>query len=714
MPIDALDEDRRVEISEKLQTDHNALAVFANDSDFNGHYSHFCKTILWPVFHYQIPDNPKSKAYLEHSWVYYVKINQLFADKIVKNYKKGDIIWIHDYHLLLVPGMIRKKLPDAQIGFFLHIAFPSSEVFRCLAVRKELLEGMLGANLVGFQTSEYCHHFLQTCSRLLVVEALETGVQLEESFVDVATFPTGVDPDILEAQRKDPEVLKWLEKLQDKHAGKQLIVARDKLDHLRGVRNKLLAYELLLNEHPELRGNVVLIQVATSTTEQVELDAAVADIVTRINAHYSTLAYQPLVYLKQDLGYAQYLAMITSADALMITSLREGMNLTSHEFIICQDGKYRAQKHDPKKYGPLILSEFTGSAALFNGNEISVNPWDHRQCAEAIYQALTMSPDEKLKRWAALRGVVMQQTAEHWLQSFLQSLAKAWDEHSRQHTSQIPRLSIPDLAQQYKASHRRLFMFDYEGTLAHHGSPLSIPFMSPQRTINALNSLLESADNTVYVMSGKKIEELESIFRRVPNLGLIAENGCFTKEARGNKWFVAADQAMMDAWKHEVMGVVEYFQERIDGSSLKERRCSINLHCVNAKDQQAAQRLMGECVNHINESCQNLKVRAVPYDGGVLIESTEWNKRTAATRIFDRLTKASSRTQSGPAIDFLFVAGDSREDEVIYRWANQLGKDKVVRDVTTVSVSSRNTEAMATLTQGVTGVISALQKLAAS
>lgn len=256
MPTDALDEARKFDIEDKLENEYDSLTVFPTDSDFDGHYSHYCKTILWPVFHYQIPDHPKSKAYEDHSWVYYVKINQAFADRIVKSWKRGDVVWIHDYHLLLVPNMVRKKIPDAQIGFFLHVAFPSSEVFRCLAVRKELLEGMLGANLVGFQTQEYCNHFLQTCNRLLCAEATTDGIQLEDRYVSVATFPTGVDLFLLNQRRQEPEVIEWIQRIRTKYADKWLIVARDKLDHIRGVRQKLLAYELFLNKNPHLKEKV--------------------------------------------------------------------------------------------------------------------------------------------------------------------------------------------------------------------------------------------------------------------------------------------------------------------------------------------------------------------------------------------------------------------------------------------------------------------------
>src|SRR5215469_18757275 len=174
-PTDELEESTKQQIAKKLESKYHV-----SDNDFEGHYVHYCKTILWPVLHYQMPDHPKSKAYEDHSWKYYENLNQVFANKIIKNYKPGDIIWIHDYHLLLLPKMVRKKLPDAQIGFFLHTAFPSSEVFRCLSVRKELLEGVLGANLVAFQSKEYAEHFLTTCSRLLIVEATADGVQIDD------------------------------------------------------------------------------------------------------------------------------------------------------------------------------------------------------------------------------------------------------------------------------------------------------------------------------------------------------------------------------------------------------------------------------------------------------------------------------------------------------------------------------------------------------
>ena len=715
MPTDALGDHIKSGIAEKLEDDYETLTVFVNDKDFDGHYSHYCKSMLWPVFHYQIPDSPKSKAYEDHSWKYYVKVNQAFAERVAKNYKRGDTVWVHDYHLLLVPSLLRKLLPEVKIGFFLHIAFPSSEVFRCLATRKELLEGVLGANLIGFQTDEYCHHFLQTCSRLLGVEAMKHGVQLDHRFVNVDTFPIGIDPQSLDKSRQDPEVAKWIDIITEKYHDKKIIVARDKLDPIRGVRPKLLAYELFLKQYPEWKEKVVFIQVATSNTQQAEVGAAVADVVTRINSYPSSVADVLLVFLKQDIPYHQYLALLTAADCLMVTSLREGMNLTSHEYVHCQDGKYGGAK-----YGPLILSEFTGSASIFDGNKsLLVNPWDHRECAASINEALMMSDNEKKRRWQGLHGVVMHYTAGRWFKSFIHQLDRVWDEQSRRDCASIPRLSYDVLKEKYDNCKRRLFILDYEGTLASWGSPSSIIQSTPRRALGVLNDLIDDPHNTVYVMSGLMPEEMERLFRQVPGLGLIAENGCYILEAFSDSdfqdltWTSLIDEVKVNAWKESMRDILQYYQERIEGSHVEERHCSFILDYHNAADVPAVRQQVTECADHINGLCQDLHVHAFTPDGQLIVEHNRINKGSAAAMVVKSLQRMQAAEGNVVAFpDFLFVAGDSREDEHVFRWANKLGSKKAVKDVFTVSLGhGKNTEAIATLT-GVTGVLSILQRLA--
>ena len=706
MPTDALEGSQQIQdIEDVLATEHSMLPVFCSDKDFDGHYSHFCKQILWPVFHYQIPDNPKSKAYEDHSWKYYVAVNQAFADKIVANWKRGDVVWVHDYHLLLVPNMVRKKLPEAKIGFFLHVPFPSSEVFRCLAVRRELLEGILGANLVGFQIHEYTRHFLQTCSRLLSVEATPDGLQMEDHFVDVLSLAIGIDPVSLNKHRGEEGVMRWLNILQDRYRGKRLIVARDKLDHVRGVRQKLLSYELFLNKNPQWRENTVLIQVALSSSEKSDLDATVSDIVTRVNSSWANLAYQPVVYLKQDIDYAQYLALLTIADALMITSQREGMNLTSHEYLFCQDGRI----YPEKKYGSLILSEFTGTSSLFGGNELSVNPWDYRQCADAIKEALEMGEDEKKTRWENLYKAVVLHTGSHWCSEFLGRLDRAYDsQHKRDQTS-VPRLSVPAVSAKYHDAQRRLFILDYEGTLVSWGPVNQIIPVSPQRTVDILNELLLDQRNTIYVMSGRRPEELDRLFQRVQNLGLIAENGCFLKDSNSTEWEEMAVTSVIKNWKRSVKGILTYYLERTPGAEVEERRCSLIFHYDGAEDYESASRLAADCTSHVNDACESMHVHAIQTESCIIVEPIDWTKSTAAQKVFERLCgHIDNRSSDKPAVDYLMVVGDCREDEKVFKWANSLSENGSVKDVVTVSVGNRSTEATATLTQGVSGKLIAI------
>lgn len=698
-PTDSLPEATREDISSRLESEYDSVSVFVTDGDLDGHYSHYCKTILWPVFHYQIPDHPKSKAYEDHSWKFYVNLNQAFADKIVQEYKRGDIIWIHDYHLLLVPKMVRDKLPDAQIGFFLHTAFPSSEVFRCLSVRKQLLEGMLGANLVAFQSPEYQEHFLTTCSRLLTVEATPQGVQLEDHFVHVTSRPIGIDPVGLNQAREAPEVEEWIKVMKERYKDKHLIVARDKLDNIRGVRQKLLGYELFLNKYPEWREKVVLIQVATSSPDNSDVSMHVSDIVTRIDSQYSTLAHQPLVLLRQDISFSQYIALLSVADLLMITSLREGMNLTCHEFIVCQDGRL-----GDKKQGPVILSEFTGSSAIFKGADLSVNPWDYQQMATSIKQALEMKDEERELRYKKMNAAVQHNTGDFWVNVLTEDLNKAFEEGCKRDTMAIPRLSVSSLSEKYSKSHSRVFILDYEGTLASFSTPQSIHLNSPQRVILALNGLLDDSRNIVYLMSGRMPEQLEKTFERVPGLGLIAESGCFMRYAGMAAWETFADLQKMAAWKASVKTILQYYQERIDGSTIEERHSRLIFHYSKAEDKELTDRLIPECANHINEACEMQKVRAVPHntDRMLVVEPLEWQKDYAAKHIFEKINE-QAKEKGTKAPDFLFVAGDDREDEVVFKWANELGEEKV-KNITTVSVGKRNTQAMATLTQGTSGM----------
>jgi len=306
---------------------------------------------------------------------------------------------------MLLPAMLRASgtLPaGVGIGFFLHAAFPSSEIFRCLSMRESLLTGLLGADLLGFQTVSYARHFRQTVSRILSLEAVPRGIQLGEDFdyssldkvsgafrvkkkddatkfveskgrfVDVGAFPMGIDVDMLNAKREQPEVTEWISLLRQRYAGMKILVGRDKLDSIQGVKEKIKAFELFLEKYPEFREKVVLIQVSLpsastdvssatsatmssalpSTASASSISSTVLAAVSHVNARFSTLTYTPVIFLHtQDVSFSQYLALLSVADAFIVTSFREGMALRAHEYVVCQDGK-----KDVKK-GGLVLSE---------------------------------------------------------------------------------------------------------------------------------------------------------------------------------------------------------------------------------------------------------------------------------------------------------------------------------------------------------------------
>ncbi|KAJ5992327.1 alphaalpha-trehalose phosphate synthase subunit [Penicillium sp. IBT 35674x] len=711
MPTDSLTDMTRRLIDETLQTEYESLTVFVGDSEFEGHYTHFCRSVLWPALHYQMQESPRHTEYDDYSWKQYLKVNEAFANTIADNWRPGDTIWVHDYHLLALPALLRKKLPRARIGFFLHSAFPSSEVFRCLNSRDALLDGLLGADLIGFQTEEYCYHFIHSCSRLRQLQVSVDGVQVNHRFVRVKNYPLGIDYQSLNALRQSVEVKDWISNIDEKYRGKHLIVARDRLDAPGGIKQKLLAYELFLESYPMWRENVVLVQVASSASEIPELEAQVSKIAMRINSVYSTLTHSPLVLLKQDISYSQFLALMSVAEIYMATNLREGMNLTSHDFVHCQDGQLVSQKH-----GSLILSEFTGSASIFHGHPLLVNPWDYKQCADAINVALEMSPEQRKQNWEFLLD---RKAPPHSTRLVL--LHPKRTHRSTQHatvsrnTRSHP-LCLDTLKQSYHAAQKRIFFLEDGATF--------IPDKTHPSTEAAdlIQALVLDPKNIVYLTSKNSPEQLDETARTLsPRIGLIAENGCFAKpslspdEEKVNKaWKALVDVTGTSDWRAGIRKVIEYFQERTEGSTIEERRCSLTFDYTHALDRDLAAHQASELADQINGARGSEAIRVVRDTSAVSVEPLHASKAVAASILLNRLPADESA-------DFIFVAGGARGDESLFRWANQLTRVQNVngnghengngngnghedgykaRAVTTVTAGTHATEASAVLPTG--------------
>ncbi|GAC72506.1 trehalose-6-phosphate synthase component TPS1 and related subunits [Moesziomyces antarcticus T-34] len=631
----------RRELEQKYMQERSSMPVWLEDDDFDLSYNRFCKQILWPTFHYTSPTS-KGLDNEHEAFQAYWEVNRRFADAIEDVYQQGDIVWINDYHLLLVPQMVRERLPHATIGLFVHIAFPSSEIFRCLSMRETLLKGMLGADLIGFQTHNFCRHFRQTVSRILQLEATPKGVQLEGSFVTVAPFPIGIDVRSLNAKRRDPDVSEWVAQLRQKYAGKRIIVGRDKLDWIKGVRQKLLAFEAFLDEHPKWAGQVVLIQVALATTEENEEVGEATDVVSRINNKYSTLTYQPVVFLHvQDITFSQYLALLTVADCFLATSLREGMNLTSHEFVVCQEVSHR----------PLVLSEFTGTYSGLRAC-IGINPWNTKQVAHAIHKALTMDESEMVQRWTDLHRVVVTQTAQQWITSLLGHLERAHLEQERLENMFVPRLEVAQLVSEWRAAHSRLLLIDLEETLVQHDPLLAHEqggFRPPEWLFTLLNDLAADGKNVVYILSGMGTHDLDRVATRIDSVGFVAEDGCFVKHSGENHW----NSLVAPFDLKPVHDILSYFTERTPGSYIEQRGASMcwrfwndTLGDRNSHEAQWARRQSAEVANLIHERFSH-SLRVVPCRTNCLILPRHASRVAAVQHIIMQMSMVGSFATGG-------------------------------------------------------------------
>ncbi|GBE87033.1 Putative alpha,alpha-trehalose-phosphate synthase [UDP-forming] 100 kDa [Sparassis crispa] len=686
----------------RMRDDSDSTPVWIPDAEFASCYDEFCHQVLWPCLHYAIPDAPKTKSFYESaSYKQYVAVNQRFADTIAAAYTDGDIIWVNDYHLMLLPAMLRARLPGAPIGFFMHVAFPSSEIFRCLSMREELLRGLLGADLIGFQTANFARHFRQTVSRILAAEALPKGVQMEDRFVDVGVFPMGIDVSSLTEKKHDPEVAEWVKLLKQRYAGMKLIVGRDKLDEIQGVRHKMQAFEAFLDKYPDYQGKVVMIQVALQTTEENEAQGGVTDMVSHLNSRFSTLTYQPVVFLHtQDLTFTQYLALLTVADAFMVTSLREGMALRTHEYVECQEERHR----------PLILSEFTGSYSYSGFRScIPINPWDKRMTANAIYQALTMSDDEATSRWEDMHNHVVTQSAQTFVTSFLLRCLRASIEHLRGDTVDVAELDVARILPRYRHSQKRLLLIDFEGTIWQRDmrSIISGAFDPPADAIRLLNRLAEDSRNEVWLLSGLQVKGvLEVAAKAAPQVGIVAENGCFIKMRPGrngeSSWINMVVNFNL-TWKAPCLEILNYFTERTPGSFIEEREASIVWRFWtepdHLSDRQWARRQAAEAQNHIFDSLgERYGLRIIPGANSFLVLPNNISRSTAVGAILQPggpahaapaprpswMTSETSETAGAGDVDFVLAVG---KDEKLMRRLNELDCAE------TVSTGRRGTDA---------------------
>ncbi|OJK00630.1 hypothetical protein ASPACDRAFT_59486 [Aspergillus aculeatus ATCC 16872] len=643
-----------------------------------GRWRRYAERELYPLLHYK-QHGPTDGRSERTWWADYVRMNRLFADRIVKEYKEGDIVWIHDYHLFLLPSMLRQRIPNVYIGFFLHAPFPSSEFMRCLAKRKEVLTGVLGANMIGFQTFSYSRHFSSCCTRVLGFDSNSAGVDAYGAHVAVDVFPIGIDTSAIQrAAFESTEIEQAVLGIRKLYAGKKIIVGRDRLDSVRGVAQKLQSFEVFLEKYPEWRDKVVLIQVTSPTSvdeqkEENKIASQISNLVSTINGRFGSLSFSPVKYYPQYLSPHEYFALLRVADVGLITTVRDGMNTTSLEYIICQQNNN----------GPLILSEFSGTAGTLS-NAIHINPWDTVGVAGAINKALCMSPEEKAVQQQKLYKHVTANTVSAWSKQFLTRLLTNLSSFDQ--SVATPALDRVKLLKQYRRARKRLFMFDYDGTLTPivKDPQAAIP---SDRVLRTLKTLAADPRNAVWIISGRDQAFLDEWMGHIPELGLSAEHGCFIRKPHSDDWENLAERSNM-GWQKEVMETFQHFTERTQGSFIERKRVALTWHYRRADPEYGAFQAR-ECRKALEDTvAKRWEVEVMSGKANLEVRPTFVNKGFIAARLVNEYGN-----EPGDAPEFIFCSGDDFTDEDMFRALQEfdLPQDHVYS--VTVGASSKQTAA---------------------
>jgi trehalose 6-phosphate synthase/phosphatase len=408
--VEGLDAPGRAEVDRQL-ADLRTVPLALDAREVAIFYEHIANGVLWPICHDRVDQLPLSVD----GWDVYERANARYADAVAAHYRPGDMIWVHDYHLMRVPALLRERIPEARIGFFLHIPFPNPEIFFTLPTRRWLVEGMLGADLIGFHTRRYHGHFRAVLRRLFAIESDPRGiVRWKDRDVRLGVFPMSIDAADFARRAGAPEVVERV--AEYRHPNERLLVGIDRLDYTKGIPRRLLALERLLTLHPEWRERVRLIQVAVPSRDGVgayrRFRREVESAVGRINGEFATPNWTPIQYIHRSVSSTTLLALFRAADVMLVTPVRDGMNLVAKEF--------PASRIDDD--GVLVLSEFAGAADELR-EALIVNPYDIEGTAEAIHRALTMETSERARRMRALRTTVLEHDVHRWAAAFLSSLS---------------------------------------------------------------------------------------------------------------------------------------------------------------------------------------------------------------------------------------------------------------------------------------------------
>jgi trehalose 6-phosphate synthase/phosphatase len=628
------------EVAREALARFQSYPVFLTEEQMEQFYLGFCNATIWPLFHYF----PSYTVYQPLFWEQYKRINLLFADALQSVLRPDDVVWVHDYHLMLLPQMLKARQPELSVGFFLHIPFPSFEVFRLLPGewRRDILEGLLGADLIGFHTYEYTRHFLQCVLRILGYEQQMSQVLAADHVTKVDTFPMGIDVEKFAGAVLTEETDREIRELKNMLSGVKLILSVDRLDYSKGIANRLEGFEVFLENNPEYHGNVALLMVVVPSrigVVQYELmKRQIEELVGKINGRFGRVGWTPVVYQYRHVPFASLAALYAVSDVCLVTPLRDGMNLVAKEYVATRgDGA-----------GVLILSEMAGAAKELP-EAIIINPNNRAEIATALKEALEMPLREQQKRHRLMQRRLRRYNVTRWASDFLTSLLSMREVQNRVESKLLSPAAAREIVSRYRTSDRRLLFLDYDGTLTPLGHP-GLAGPDPARR-ELLRLLAEDPKNTVVVASGRERDTLEEWLGDLP-LGLVAEHGAWLKFA-DQSW--RRPKPLANEWKRELLPILEIYADRLPGALVEEREDSLAWHFRMADPEQAGL-CARELADHLLTLTAKTDLQVVQGSKFVVIRHTGINKGNAA------LSWLGDREY-----DFVLGIGDDTTDEDFFK-----------------------------------------------
>ncbi|MFO8050617.1 MAG: bifunctional alpha,alpha-trehalose-phosphate synthase (UDP-forming)/trehalose-phosphatase [Thermoplasmatota archaeon] len=637
VPRGSLNKAKREQVIRDFEKD-GLIPLFLTGNEISNFYHGFCNRTIWPLFHYFI----QYAEYHRDQWEVYERINQRFLDKIIETYEPGDMVWVHDYHLMLLPRMIRDRLKEARIGFFLHIPFPSYEIFRLFPWRKEILEGLLGADIIGFHTYDYVTHFLSSVRRIIGYEHDLGVVGCGDHLCRVDAYPMGIDYEKFSEGPRKAGVLDHMEEIRKKVGGRKIILSIDRLDYSKGILNRLESFERLLEKNPDLQEKVTLILVAVPSREKVdhyeELKSDLDEKVGYINGKFAKIGWSPVWYIYRFLPFELLLALYRSADVCLITPVRDGMNLMAKEFLAVKEGGK----------GVLVLSEMAGAAHEL-GESLIVNPNDFDEVSEAIGKALTMPEEEQLERLRPMQERLKRYDIRKWGNDFFSDLARSRPEEHPIYSKRLIDREREELLRDFKKNKRRLLVLDYDGTLTDlKDKPEQA---SPDREIlDILKDLSSREGNEVVLISGRDRKTLDDWFRDI-GIRMSAEHGVWMKEKDG-QWKLTSP--MTSDWKGSIRNLLEVYTDRTPGSFIEEKDYSLVWHYRRTHPEMGSIRSR-ELIGDLLDLTANTDLGILEGSNIIEVKKIGINKGTVINKLLDE-----------DRWDTMLVIGDDITDEDMF------------------------------------------------